>query len=184
MFFSLSHRTCAKCRKEVPGSPTHIWQGSSPRFRNGEVANQEKGPHSQLWLLLPSQVGTGRESHNLFPVDLCSSRKFLMYLFHLRSILWEPSTSITRTSCRTRILPLNSRAGLGLAGGPLGHKSKTLISQVASVLCLKLQKQWEEKISCLQMRTQNITDTHRPAHLPTHMPAWSGTGSQLHSSSF
>lgn len=132
---------------------------------------------------LPSQLGTGRENHNLFPVDLCSSRKFMMYLFHLRSILWEPSTFITRTSCRTRILPLNSRAGLGLAGSPLGHNSKTLISQVASVLCLKMQKQWEEKISCLWMRTQNTTDTHRKTHLPTHMTAWSGTGSQLHSSS-
>lgn len=133
---------------------------------------------------LPGQVETGRESHNLFPVGLCSSGNFLMYLFHLRSVLWEPSTSITRTSCRTRILPLNPRAGLGLAGSSLGHNSKTLISQVASVLCLKLQKHWEEKSSCLWMRTQNTTDTHRKlAHLPTHRPAWSGAGSQLHSSS-
>lgn len=128
--------------------------------------------------------GDRQRKPQLISCGLCSSGNLLMYPFHLRSVLWEPSTSITRTSCRARILPLHPRAGLGLAGGSLGHNSKILISQVASVLCLKLQKQWKEKSSYVWIKTRNTTDAHRRlAHLPTHRLAWSGSGSQLHSSS-
>lgn len=43
LHFSLSCRTYPKRREEVPGSPAHGRSGSSPGFRDGEVANPGKG---------------------------------------------------------------------------------------------------------------------------------------------